>query len=208
VTGGRVIRARNDVSQLIDNSIELGASYYTVSYTPSSTAQTAAKYRKIKVVCLRPGLAATTRSGYYSGQTQQDKSAATAAYDLSTAAEGTLQLNGLHVTVLPEQDATLDTYVVRAGAPELTWKPRPDGSSVASVYVMAVSLNAKGKVLGHTLHGMKATAKPGTDLHDPAHFAGFVFTAQPVAKATALRFIVRDSATGRMGSFDLPLAKN
>jgi len=208
VTGGRVIRARNDVAQLIDNSIELGASYYTVSYTPSSTAQTAAQYRKIKVVCLRPGLTATTRSGYYSGQTQQDKSAATAAYDLSTAAEGTLPLNGLHVTVVPEPDGALDTYVVRAGAPELTWKPRADGSSVASVYVMAVSLNAKGKVLGHTLHGMKATAKPGTDLRDPAHFAGFVFTAQPSPKTTTLRFIVRDSATGRMGSFDLPLTKH
>jgi VWFA-related protein len=208
VTGGRVIRARNDVAQLIDNSIELGASYYTVSYTPSSTAQTAAQYRKIKVICLRSGLTATTRSGYYSGQTQQDKSAATAAYDLSTAAEGTLPLNGLHVTVLPEPDGTLDTYVVRAGAPELTWKPRPDGSSVASVYVMAVSLNAKGKVLGHTLHGMKATAKPETDLRDPTHFAGFVFSTQPVAKTATLRFIVRDSVTGRMGSFDLPLSKH
>ncbi len=207
VTGGRVIRGRNDIAQYIASSVELGASYYTLSYTPSSSAQTAAQYRKIKVVCLRPGLTATTRSGYYSGQTQQDKSSATAAYDLSTAAEGTLPLNGLHVTVAADPNGMLDTYIVRAAAPELTWKPRPDGSSVASVYVMAVSLNAKGKVLGHTLHGMKATAKPGTDLHDPAHFAGFVLTTQPLAKTTALRFIVRDSVTGRMGSFDLRLTK-
>ncbi len=208
VTGGRVIRGRNDIAQYIASSVELGASYYTISYTPSSTVQTAAQYRKIKVICLRPGLTATTRSGYYSGQTQQDKSTATAAYDLSTAAEGTLPLNGLHVTVQPDPNGMLDTYIVRAGAAQLTWKPRPDGSSVASVYVMAVSLNAKGKLLGHTLHGMKATAKPGTDLRSTEHSADFVFTAEPSPKTTRMRFIVRDSVTGRMGSFDLPLAKH
>jgi len=208
VTGGRVIRGRNDIAQYIASSVELGANYYTLSYTPSSAAQTAALYRKIKVLCLRPGLTATTRNGYYSGQTQQDKSTATAAYDLSTAAEGTLPLNGLHVSVVSDANGMLDTYIVRVAAPQLTWKPRTDGSSVASVYVMAVSLNAKGKMLGHTLHGMKATAKPGTDLHSAEHSADFVFTAQPSSKTAMLRFIVRDSATGRMGSFDLPLGKH
>jgi VWFA-related protein len=208
VTGGRVIRGRNDVAQYIASSVDLGANYYTLSYTPSSDANTDAKYRKIKVVCLRPGLTATTRSGYYSGQSQQDKSTATASYDLSTAAEETMPLNGLHVTIQADPESTLDTYLVRVGAPELTWKRKEDGSAVASVYVMAVSLNAKGKMLGHTLHGMKATAKPGTDLHDASHSANFSFTASPAPKTTTLRFIVRDSATGRMGSFDLPLAKH
>jgi hypothetical protein len=207
VTGGRVIRGRNDIAQYIASSVELGANYYTLSYTPSSDANTDVKYRKIQVKCLRPGLTATTRSGYYSGQSQQDKSTATATYDLSTAAAGTMPLNGLHVTILPDSDGAPDNYIVKVGAPELTWKPGQDGTSVASVYVMAVSLNAKGKILGHVLHGMKATAKAGTNLHDPAHSANFNFTAAPAAKTTTLRFIVRDSATGRMGSFDLPLAK-
>ena len=70
---------------------------------------------------------------------------------------------------------------------------------------MAVSLNGKNKMLGHTLLGMTASAKPGANLADPSHTADFLFVAQPTPKATALRFIVRDSATGRMGSFDLPL---
>ena len=72
---------------------------------------------------------------------------------------------------------------------------------------MAVSLNAKGKMLGHTLHGMTANAKPGVDLHDPAKMADFAFTTSPVRGAATLRFIVRDSATGRMGSIDLPLLR-
>jgi VWFA-related protein len=207
ITGGRVVRGKNDIAQQIASSIDLGGSFYTISYTPSSTSETAAQYRKIRVVCLRPGLTATTRSGYYAGQTQSEKSAATASYDLTTAAESTIPLNGLRITVQPDSspNAPPDTWVIHAGVSNLTWKPRDDGGATASVYIMAVSLNAKDKMLGHTLHGMTASAKPTADLHDPTKLADFSFTATPSPRAKTLRFIVRDSATGRMGSVDLAL---
>ena len=210
VTGGRVVRGRNDIAQQIDSSVDLGNRFYTISYTPSSTSDAAAAYRRIRVVCLRPGLTATTRSGYYSGQTQQEKSAATAAYDLTTAAQGTIPLNGIRVTVEPDTspNAPPATYIIHAGVANLTWKPRTDGSATASVYIMAVSLNAKNQMLAHTLRGMTASAKPGADLHDAARTADFRFTALPAPRSTTLRFIVRDSATGRMGSVELPLAKH
>jgi hypothetical protein len=95
---------------------------------------------------------------------------------------------------------------VKVSVPDLTWKPSNDSGTTASVYVMAVSLTAKNKPLGHTLLGMTAHAKPEANLLDPAKTADFLFTAEPSPKAAALRFVVRDSATGRMGSFDLPLA--
>ena len=63
VTGGRVIRGRNDIGEQIASSADLGAHYYTISYTPSSSSEAAAQYRKIRVVPLRPGLTATTRTG-------------------------------------------------------------------------------------------------------------------------------------------------
>lgn len=209
MTGGRVLRGRNDIDQQIDASVALGNRFYTISYTPGSASEAAAKYRKIRVVCLRAGTTATTRSGYYSGETTQEKSAATAAYDLTSAAEGSMPLNGVRVTVEPDTspDAPPDSYTVHAGVANLTWKPRADGSAAASVYIMAVSLNAKKKMLGHTLRGMSANAKPGVDLRDAARTADFHFTALPAPRTAILRFIVRDSATGRMGSVDLPLAK-
>ena len=73
VTGGRVIRGKNDVAQQIASSVDLGANFYTITYTPSSTSEAAAQFRKISVVCLRAGLTATTRSGYYAGAIQQDR---------------------------------------------------------------------------------------------------------------------------------------
>jgi VWFA-related protein len=209
ITGGRVVRGMNDVAQQIASSVERGSSFYTISYTPNSTSEAAVKYRRIRIVCLRPGVTATTRTGYYSGQTQQEKSTASAAYDLSTAAQGAMPLNGLRVTVEPDTSAGSlpNSYVVRVGVTGLTWRPNLDGSATASVYVMAVSLDPKSRMLAHVLHGMKAEAKPNTDLHDDVRSADFHFTAAPAPKSATLRFIVRDSATGRMGSFDLPLSK-
>jgi len=210
LTGGRVVRGRNDIDRQIAASVDLGNTFYTISYTPSSTSEAAAQYRRIRVVCLRTGLTATTRSGYYSGQTQQEKSTTIAAYDLTSAAESSMPLNGLRVTVEPDTspNAPPDTYIVHAVVANLTWKPKADGSATASVYVMAVSLDPKKKMLTHTLHGMTANAKPGVDLRDAVRTADFYFTALPAPKASTLRFVVRDSSTGRMGSVDLPLAKH
>jgi hypothetical protein len=209
VTGGRVVRGMNDIAQQIASAVNLGADFYTISYTPSSESEAAARFRNIRVACLRAGLTATTRSGYYSGQTRQETSATSAAYDLSAAAEGSVPLNGLQVTAERETspNAPPGTYVVRAGVTNLTWKPNPDGSATASVYIMGVALDAKNKMLAHTLLGMKANAKPGADLRDPARTADFLFTAPAAPKSATLRFIVRDSTTGRMGSFDIPPAR-
>ncbi len=207
VTGGRIVRGKNDIASQIASSIDLGANFYTIAYTPSSDSESAAQYRRIRVVCLRPGLTATTRGGYYAGETPQQKSAATAAYDLTTAAESPIPLNGLHITVEPDAmpNAPPDTYIIHAGVANLTWKSKQNGGATASVYIMAVSLNAKKQMLSHTLHGMTADAKPSVDLHDPSILADFAFTADPSPGSKTLRFIVRDSVTGRMGSVDLSL---
>ena len=211
LTGGRVVRGLNDVRVQIGTSVGLGAQFYTIAYTPASTASTAARFRSIKVVCLRPGLSVNTRSGYYTGETQQARTDETTAYDLTTAAMSTMPLNGLNVKVERDlsADAPADTYHVRVAADGLTWKPREEGStgSTATVYVMAVSLDARGKLLGHTLHGMKANAGASVNLRDPKQMADFVFTAPPPAKSApktrTLRFVVRDAGSGRMGSFDV-----
>lgn len=209
VTGGRVVRGLNDVDHQIAAAVDVGRSFYTIGYTPSSASESAAAYRKIRVECVRPGVTLTTRAGYYNEQTQQEKTANTAAYDLTAAAESSLPLNGLRVTVAPDSSVAKEanTYVVRVSAPDLNWKHEADGTATASVYVMAVSLNAAGKMQGHVLHGMTATARPAANLQDESKTADFSITLQPSSRAVRLRFVVRDSSTGRMGTVDLPLTK-
>jgi VWFA-related protein len=209
VTGGRVIRGLNDVSHQIALSVALGRSFYTIGYSPSSTSDANQKYRHIRVDCKVPGLSLHARDGYYAEETQQQKSKVTISYDLSTAAESNVPLNGLHVTVEPSNtvNSPADSFVVHVGASALTWKPVDDGSSTASVAVLAVFLDKKGKMVAHTLHGMTAHAREGANLRDDSKTADFGFTVEPSpkeAKAATLRFVVRDGATGRMGTFDMP----
>lgn len=209
VTGGRVIRGMNDVAHQISLSVEAGRNFYTIGYSPTSENTNAAKYRHIRVDVRRSGLVLKSRDGYYAEETQQQKAAVTISYDLSTAAESTVPLNGLRVTVTPNTSVSVapESYVVRVGASNLTWKPAEDGTSSASVAVLAVFLDKKGKMLGHTLHGMTAHARAGVNLRDADKTADFAFVVEPLAKgkAATLRFVVRDNATGRMGNFDLPV---
>jgi predicted dinucleotide-binding enzyme len=60
-------------------------------------------------------------------------------------------------------------------------------------------------MIGHTTQAMKATAKPGTNLQDASHSADFVVTAIPASHASGIRFVVRDSKSGKMGSMDVPI---
>ena len=202
LTGGRVIRGMNDVGAQIGRAVESGANFYTMAYSPDSASQAKSSFRNIRVVCLRPGLTVATRNGYFVESANPKESLANATYDLTTAAESTVPLNGLQVSVASEAPGL---FTVHVSAPGLSWQTKSDGGATASVYVMAVSLNAKNKMLAHTLLGMTATAKPGAHLTEPSRRADFEFPTTAAPKATTLRFIVRDSATGRMGSFDLPL---
>ena len=205
MTGGRVIRARSDIARLIGESVDLGANFYTISYTPNSGSDASAKLRQIRVVCLRPGITTATRNGYYAGQEEPEDAVSNATYDLTTAAETPIPLNGLHVTAQAEPAA--GTYHVRVTVPNLTWKPKPDGGASASVYVMAVSLNKEGRMIAHTVHAMTSNARAGANLGDDSKMTDFLFPVTPAAKAATLRFIVRDSTSGRMGSVDVPVGR-
>jgi VWFA-related protein len=121
-------------------------------------------------------------------------------------------------------------YIVHVAAPGLEWHdadttpsqtptdadahhrslaPHPaaaqPGEHTAQVQVLVVSLSSKNKVLAHTLHTMTATAKSTADLHSPALLADFATTAESPRGTTHLRFVVRDTTTGQMGTADLPI---
>jgi VWFA-related protein len=207
ITGGRVIRGMNNIDAQISNALALGTNYYTLSYTPSSSSTAGDGFRSIRVLCLRPGLTVSTRKGFYPPNPQQEKSDATISYDLSSAAESTVPLHGLHVTVSQPPSAQAGTFLVHVDARELTWEPGADGNSLAHVEILAASLSRQNKVLGHTLHAMTASMRSNANPQQPGLTADFAFPADVAPKATTLRFVVRDATTGRMGSFDLHLAK-
>lgn len=207
LTGGKVIRNMNNVATQIETAVDFSSHFYTVSYSPTNNVETSLQFRKVKVTCGRPDCVVTTRTGYYAGKPPKENQNQNISYDLSTAAESSVRLNGLRVSVEVNASVAVlnDAWMVHVAAPELTWTSQDDGTSKAEVAVMAVSLDKKGHMIGHVLRHATATARAGVNLHDAGKVANFEFEAKPTPKAAAMRFVVRDDTTGRMGSFDVPL---
>jgi hypothetical protein len=203
VTGGRIVRGRNDLSALIGSSIAQGDVYYTLSYSPTSASEVAAKYRKIRVVCRRAGVVLSTRNGYYPAPAEKQGSNEAISYDLSTAADSTIPLNALAVTA--ERDAKSDSFTLHVRSRDLSWSVSEDGSSAAHVAVLAAVFTGKNRMVEHTLQSMTATAKPGVNVREESKIANFDIVVKESSKAERVRFVVRDSVTGSMGSVDVLL---
>jgi len=205
VTGGRVLRGKNDIDQQIALSVNLGAKFYTIGYSPSNANSVARKYRNIHVVCLRPDLIVTARNGYYTTPPVSQNSKEALIYDLNTAALSSIPLTALKVAVEHSKTET-GTYKVLVDASTLTWQSASDGVQSAKVEVLVVGLSSTDKILTHTLQSMTAVAKAGANLQS-GKMADFTI-ASPLPKGVVrLRFVVREAETGRMGTADLAASR-
>lgn len=206
VTGGRVLRGQNDISHLIDASVQLGEHFYTIGYSPTNNSQASQSFRKITVKCLRPGTTVQTRDGYYPGASTRQKATLTLSTDLNAALSAELLYTGLRIRVEPLGS---DQYSIHVAAPGLTWttiESGPDaGKNTAQAQVLGGSLSAKGAVLAHTLHTMTATAVATANVHSPSLPADFTLSLVRPKGTAKMRFVVRDATSGAMGSFDLIL---
>ena len=205
VTGGRVLRGMNDIDKQIARSVELGTTFYTIGYSPSNTSSAERKYRNIHVVCLRPGLTITTRNGYYTTPPASQSAKGTLIYDLNTAALSSIPLTALKVTVDPAK--TEAAYTVHVDASTLTWQPGSEGARSAKVAVLVVGLSSSNRILTHTLHSMTALAKAGANLQQSGKTADFEIACPLPKNVVRLRFVVRETETGHMGTADLPISR-
>jgi VWFA-related protein len=208
VTGGRVLRGKNDIDKQIALSVDLGTKFYTIGYSPSNASNMAHKYRNIHVVCLRPDLVVTARNGYYTTPPTSQSSKDTLIYDLNMAALSSIPLTALKVTVEPTKKGTAlaGSYTVHVDASTLNWQSASEGVQSAKVAVLVVGLSSTDKILTHTLQSMSALAKAGADLQ-LGKMADFM-VASPLPKGVVrLRFVVREAETGRMGTADLAIPR-
>lgn len=200
VTGGKVLRGMNDVDREIGDSIASGGNYYTIGYRPSNGSDVPGQFRHIKIVCLRPGLTATTHDGYYTSSPKATLASDTIGYDLNNAATASIPFNAVGFTADRSPDGS---FVLHVQSRDLTWVDAGEQQQ-AQVQVLAVALSGKGKILGHALLSETASAAQTVDTRAPAQKARFTVSLSPQSGAETLRLVVRDTASGRMGTLDLP----
>ena len=219
-TGGKIFLSRNDVNNEIASSIDNGNTYYSITYTPTSLNEDAAKFRNIKIKLTNPNLIATTREGYYpegenTNNIQADASlgAAQRAHllqmEMSQAALSAMSYNGLSLAA--QKSADSKQWQINVDAKDLSWTPAPDGTQVAEVTAMAVAFDdrgngggakshagAKSRMLGHVSRELQSERKADS----VAGAATFQLPVDIPAGTTRMRFILRDAVSGKIGTLD------
>ena len=203
-TGGEIFSNRNDVGYAIGRGAKEGGVYYTLSYVPTNSSDETQGYRQIHVKLKDPSLRAFTRDGYFSAAAPVapvpavgEKPSMQFRFDLVSAARTRLVYNGLNV----EANRVADGYVLLVRTKDLHWVEQPDKSRLTEVTVMAVFFNAKDKKLQSNVMELKEKVGKDGQLNSKSEIA-LKFPVQPPGKTARIRFVVRDAATGVLGTAD------
>lgn len=203
-TGGTVVHGRNDLEKLVSEDAGDAGEYYTLTYAPTGASDAAQEYRNIRVVMKNPALHAITRTEYYPGgnvevpvtpsvpktQTRELK------FDLLSAGSSRMVYTGLHVGAAPVDGG----YNVQVEASDLNWNDQGDGTRLAEVSMVGVAFDKKDKVLVQQAKEFKERIKDTDNIHGTR--VGFKLDIATPPGTVRVRFVVRDAATGTIGSVD------
>ncbi|MGD0345568.1 MAG: VWA domain-containing protein [Terracidiphilus sp.] len=211
-TGGRTLYGRNDVDLEIQTAIQDGANIYSLSYRPVSNISDLNKFRKINVTVDRPGLHVITREGYYlqGGQLRvnAEKPSRRLLADIVSADSSNMVYDGVPIEV-HRSTTDADSFMVHVDGHGLVWKlPTDTEPHRTTELILATStFDKKGKELKQDARVMQFAAPANAaptgriliNVDAPYHLTDHD------RKAVRIRFTVRISATGRIGTADLPL---
>jgi VWFA-related protein len=210
-TGGGSLYGRNDVDAEIGTAIHDGASFYTLTYRPNNpVSPDDKKFRKIKVTVDRPDLKVTTREGYFPSSppapVDTQNPSRRLQVDLIAAETSTMVYDGVPISLKPSSSDP-STYTVHIDPKGLEWSvgngttPRQ-----AEVILLVATFDRKGKELTQVAKEFKASAPPTVPANGRLERAiDITHKVDPDPKAARVRFVVRVSSTGRIGTADATL---
>jgi VWFA-related protein len=204
-TGGHAFYGRNDVDREIATSLSDGNTYYTLAYSPANK-DFHGEFRKIKITVIdRPDLKVQTRDGYYAMPDNQTADPKREFQELSGSLVTPIPFNGI---LIP----TSYTRLVKSPAPHisvrfvipstsLSWAPDAKGRLSAHITIASADRGKHGAWKPSMLHvytvALPDGAAPSAATQTSLHFE------MPYRDSNHLRFVVRDDATGRIGSSEI-----
>ncbi len=148
-TGGKIFN-QNDVSVAIQQAIDLGSNYYTLTYQPQDDSADA-RYRHIEVKVRNPDLRAVTKTGYYSREKDEiarpDNQTVDMLRDVSTATVPFPALNLNVVGVFRHPDTHSVEITLELSDKHLHWQTAQDGKSSTTVIVTAACRSGRDEIL-------------------------------------------------------------
>jgi VWFA-related protein len=205
-TGGQVF-LNNDVRGSIARSLDEGANYYTLAYTPEKSSGDL-QFRQVAIKVDHAGVKLAYRPGYYP-VSKQDSLKQSAAHTLAAAMQPGLPPSTMLVITASVQPPDANSKAVRIDytidTGGVVFTDMPDHTQRAVLDCMAVALDRKGEVAGQVANTMDAQIPP-------AQFTGLQRTGLPLHQeltlapgAYDLRLGVLDRASQKVGTVELEL---
>ena len=210
-TGGHAFYGRNDVDREIATSLTDGNTYYTLAYSPANK-DFHGEFRKIKIsVIHRPDLKVQTRDGYYAMPDNQTVDPKRELQELAGSLFTPIPFNGIPIPIsytrLVKSPAPHITVRFVVPSASLSWTPDAKGRFSAQITIVAADRGKHGKPGAwkpSMLHAYTASLPDGTA--PSAATQTSINFEMPYRDSDHVRFVVRDDASGRVGSSEIKVS--
>jgi VWFA-related protein len=205
-TGGRAFYNTNDLARVIRTAVDDSQANYTLGFYPRNIHWDA-KYHELKVKVARPGVHLRYRKGYYAAL-DNPANAEQANALIQRALRSPLDTTGLGLTVNLEKDrknpAKGALLRIVMDAHDISFEGK-GGSKTAALEIVMVQSGADGKVLNSSRADINMRVA-GSGMDRLLNLGLRVRKRLDLVKgATTVQLIVRDPASGNIGSVRIPL---
>ncbi len=204
-SGGNVFYGRDDLDMELAWAYQWANASYILRYTSTNTAPNDA-LRAIQVNVDRPGVTAYARQGYYGLPNQEPAFVQKTQAQLQIALSSSLPYIGLpvlsnSVQMDPKTHTAHITLNLDGGS--LAWQSAPGGALGCHLDVAAAQFSSSGKLMQASSFVQALQAKAGSGVNLRGHTLPVVLDLPIKQDKGRLRLIVRDEATGAIGSADV-----
>jgi len=205
-TGGELFFNRNDIDHEMQQSLQMGSNYYTLTYQPQNEDANG-KFRRIRVAMRDPKLRAVTKTGYFAPEKiAPDDPHQTMLVNLAEAARSTIPFQALSLRVLQitrHADNRSAEFTMQLLGKNLDWQPTENGKRTASVLVAGFNLSSQNVVLASRIERLTLTG----EITDPERLerslSQFPIILHLNRKTSSVRLVVETEDGTRLGSTEV-----
>jgi len=204
-TGGIVCVSDNDLGDCVKKAMDDSSFFYEIAYYPDS-GNWHGEFHRIIVKSTRPGIHLAYRQGYYARGPEEETNPKSAAEELQRAAcQDVLPSTSVLMVAKPFPEPGKLKYFVAIEPSTITFTPQSDGTQHVVLKVALCSFDKTGNPLRFLQDTIdeSLTEKQYAEAQAQHGFARVV-SLLPTPGVVVVRVLIKDVATGHMGSVNIP----
>ena len=208
-TGGQVCLNNNDLSQCIKRAIDDGSSYYELTYYPADK-NWHGEFRRISVKARRSGVQLSFREGYFARSSDATISASEAkdtdTHVMHAACNDFLSATSILVSAkaVPPDQAGQAKYFLAIDPNALSFGEPESGARNLHLELAACMFSERGLPLQYFRQSVDQKFTDGEYRATLTSGVTHTLSLAPKPETARIRLLVCDTATGMIGSVDLP----